>query len=76
MEIIWETFSLFFKINYYILEAIISTVLPDKYRPKKNISGQIVLVTGAGGGIGRLLALGLANQGCKIVCWDIAKQGK
>jgi len=42
----------------------------------KNISGQIVLLTGAGGGIGRPLALRLAQLGCKVVCWDVAKQGE
>jgi hypothetical protein len=41
----------------------------------KDISGQIALVTGAGGGIGRLIALGLSKLGCIVVCWDVAKQG-
>jgi len=76
MWIILQGLCLFFKLIYYVIEAIVLSIIPDKYRPKKNISGQIALVTGAGGGIGRLLALGLASQGCRVVCWDIAKQGK
>lgn len=59
---------------YFILEATIIRLIPVKFRAK-DISGQIALVTGAGGGIGRLLALGLANLGCKVVCLDVAKQG-
>ena len=62
-------------IFYYILKAIVVPWIPIKYR-SKDISGQIALVTGAGGGIGRLLAIGLSNAGCKVVCWDVAKQGK
>lgn len=60
---------------YFMIESFIIRLIPVKFRAK-NISGQIALVTGAGGGIGRLLALGLANLGCKVVCWDVAKQGK
>ena len=59
---------------YFIIESFVIRLIPIKYRAK-DISGQIVLVTGAGGGIGRLLALGFANLGCRVVCWDVAKQG-
>ncbi len=62
-------------IFFYMFEALIVKLLPIKYRTK-DISGQIALVTGSGGGIGRLICLGLAQQGCKIVCWDVAKLGK
>jgi len=58
---------------FYLFQSIVLRFVPLKYRAK-DISGQIALVTGAGGGIGRLLCLGLASQGCKIVCWDVAKQ--
>ena len=60
---------------YYIAESIFWRLVPLEYK-SKDISGQIVLVTGAGGGIGRVLCIGLAKLGCKIVCWDVAKQGK
>ena len=60
---------------YQTTESLFWSLVPLKYKCK-DISGQIVLVTGAGGGIGRLLALGLATLGCKVVCWDVAKQGK
>jgi len=58
---------------YYIAESVVLCLIPSKFRVK-DISGQIALVTGAGGGIGRLLAVGLAKQGCRIVCWDVAPQ--
>ena len=61
-------------IYYYIIESIVIRWIPVKYRAK-DISGQIALVTGAGGGIGRLIALKLAKHGCKVVCCDVVKQG-
>lgn len=40
--------------------------------PKKDISNDIVLVTGAASGIGRLMAYKFAKSGAKlIVCWDL-----
>lgn len=57
-----------------MFQSIILPWIPIKYR-SKDISGQTALVTGAGGGIGRLLAVGLARLGCKVVCCDIAEQG-
>jgi len=63
-----------FLILYYIIESIVLKFVPAKYLYKKDINGQIVLITGAGGGIGRILALRLAKLGATIVCWDVAKQ--
>lgn len=60
---------------YYIIESILINFIPVRFR-SKDVSGQIVLITGAGGDIGRLLALKLAALRCKVVCWDVAKQGK
>ena len=37
----------------------------------KSIEGEIALVTGGASGIGRLLALGLAEGGARVVAWDI-----
>lgn len=70
LEILWQLVLLI----YYLGEALVVRFIPLKYRAK-DIRGQIALVTGAGGGIGRLIAVGLANSGCKVVCWDVAKQG-
>ncbi|XP_063626083.1 estradiol 17-beta-dehydrogenase 11-like [Cydia splendana] len=43
--------------------------------PKKDLKGGIAVVTGGGGGLGSLIALRLARLGCKVVLWDINKQG-
>lgn len=42
---------------------------------KKSVSGEIVLITGAGSGIGRLLSLKFASLGATVVLWDINQDG-
>ncbi|XP_062546166.1 17-beta-hydroxysteroid dehydrogenase 13-like isoform X1 [Armigeres subalbatus] len=37
----------------------------------KNVTGQLVMITGGAGGLGRELALRFANQGCNIVIVDV-----
>lgn len=44
-------------------------------RRKKNVSGEIVLITGAGSGIGRFLSLKFASLGATVVLWDINQEG-
>lgn len=58
----------------YISEAIILTFIPRRYR-SKSIKGEIALITGGAGGIGRLIAIKLANLGAHVVIWDINKTG-
>lgn len=57
-----------------ILEGIIKSFIPKKYK-MKSIDGEIALVTGGGGGLGRLLSLRLANLGAIVIVWDINKSG-
>ncbi|XP_032172385.1 epidermal retinol dehydrogenase 2 [Mustela erminea] len=54
------------------LESLIFTIIP---KPRKNVAGEIVLITGAGSGLGRLLALRFARLGSVLVLWDINKEG-
>ncbi|HMV37223.1 MAG TPA: SDR family NAD(P)-dependent oxidoreductase, partial [Turneriella sp.] len=37
----------------------------------KNFQGRVAVITGAGSGIGRALALNLAEKGCKLALSDI-----
>lgn len=43
--------------------------------PGKNVAGEIVLITGAASGLGRLLALKFARLGSVLVLWDINTEG-
>lgn len=55
-----------------IVESIVKSCIPAKYK-MKSIAGEIALVTGGGGGLGRLIALRLANLGATVVIWDVNK---
>ncbi|KAL0118164.1 hypothetical protein PUN28_009081 [Cardiocondyla obscurior] len=57
-----------------ILEGVIKSFIPMKYK-MKSIDGEIALVTGGGGGLGRLLSLRLANLGAIVIVWDINETG-
>uniref|UniRef100_A0A8C8YX02 Short chain dehydrogenase/reductase family 16C member 5 n=1 Tax=Prolemur simus TaxID=1328070 RepID=A0A8C8YX02_PROSS len=55
-----------------LLEAAIFALLP---KPRKSVVGEVVLITGAGRGLGRLLALRFARLGSVLVLWDVNKEG-
>jgi len=75
MEIILEVLGVLAYAVYGTLVALILAFIPRSWR-FKDISGQIVLVTGAGSGIGRLMAKKFAlKHGAIVVAWDINKQG-
>ncbi|XP_055968001.1 epidermal retinol dehydrogenase 2 isoform X2 [Sorex fumeus] len=66
-------FSVFLgKFVFSMLESLVFTAVP---RRRKNVAGEIVLITGAGSGLGRLLALKFARLGSVLVLWDINKEG-
>lgn len=54
--------QLFYKFAYYFL--------PYRFRPVKDLTGDVVLITGSGNGLGRQLAARLANHNVKLVLWD------
>ncbi|NXH81383.1 RDHE2 dehydrogenase, partial [Edolisoma coerulescens] len=72
MNFFLETLKVIVLLVYYSLESLVFLVVP---RRKKNVSGEIVLITGAGSGIGRLLAVKFASLGATLVLWDINQEG-
>lgn len=44
-------------------------------RPEQKLQGELALVTGGGGGLGRLISLRLSKLGVDIVIWDIKQEG-
>ncbi|XP_072478586.1 17-beta-hydroxysteroid dehydrogenase 13 [Notamacropus eugenii] len=72
MNIILELFLILAVVIFSYLEALVKLFIPVK---RKSVSGEIVLVTGAGHGIGRLTAYEFAKHKSKLVLWDINKHG-
>ncbi|NWH75512.1 RDHE2 dehydrogenase, partial [Piaya cayana] len=72
MNFYLETLQLIVLSVYYFLEWLVFLVVP---RWKKNVSGEIVLITGAGSGLGRELSLKFARLGATVVLWDINEEG-
>ncbi|KAL1399597.1 hypothetical protein pipiens_008083, partial [Culex pipiens pipiens] len=52
----------------YILQSIYYALFG---KPKKDLYGELAMVTGGGGGLGRLLAMRLTKLGAKVIVWDI-----
>ncbi|XP_072047943.1 estradiol 17-beta-dehydrogenase 11-like isoform X1 [Amphiura filiformis] len=42
---------------------------------RKDVTGRIILITGAGHGFGRMMAHRFAKLGAKLVLWDVNKEG-
>lgn len=52
---------------YYILRNSLRVVLRPRTKP---VDGELVLITGAGGGLGRLFAQEFTRHGAEVVLWD------
>jgi len=75
LQSIGEVIGFLLLSTFSILDGIIRSFIPKKYK-MKNICGEIALVTGGGGGLGRLLSLRLANLGAIVIIWDINETGE
>lgn len=62
------------RVVVYCLHALALTIFPF-LTPRKDISGKRVLVTGAGQGIGALMAKIIAAKGANLVLWDVNSEG-
>ncbi|KGL94837.1 Estradiol 17-beta-dehydrogenase 11 [Charadrius vociferus] len=56
---------------YSYLEAFVKLFVPVK---RKSVSGELVLITGAGHGVGRATAFEFAKRQSRLVLWDINKR--
>nr|CAB3254195.1 estradiol 17-beta-dehydrogenase 11 [Phallusia mammillata] len=55
-----------------LVETILRWILPAKY---KSVEGEVCLITGAGNGMGRLLAMEFAKRKAKLILWDMDQAG-
>ena len=62
-------------INFEVLWGLYNIAKYRGWLPKKSLEGEHVYLTGAGSGIGRLMAIEFAKQGCFLSLSDINMQG-
>lgn len=72
MNFFLETIQVLLLSIWYNVESFICLFVPSR---KKNITGEVVLITGSGSGIGRLMAQKFAALGTVLVLWDINQEG-
>ncbi|XP_059619278.1 epidermal retinol dehydrogenase 2 [Phlebotomus argentipes] len=70
--LIFDLCVIFAQWTYFVFEGIYQLFKPPT---EKSVSGDIVLITGTGHGIGRELALQYSALGATVVCWDINEEG-
>ncbi|XP_019520078.1 PREDICTED: short-chain dehydrogenase/reductase family 16C member 6-like [Hipposideros armiger] len=71
MDVVLDTSLFLGKFVYYFLESLVYKIIP---KTKKDVAGEIVLITGAGSGLGRLMATKFASLGAILVLWDINEE--
>ena len=72
MNIILEIFLVMCSVTWAIITSIYRCFVSPR---SKSVKNNIVLITGAGSGLGRLLSKKFAIRGAIIVAWDVNKAG-
>uniref|UniRef100_A0A3P9H595 Short-chain dehydrogenase/reductase 3 n=1 Tax=Oryzias latipes TaxID=8090 RepID=A0A3P9H595_ORYLA len=67
MVVLVDLLLMLLDLTYSILCAVLQTLLPPRL---KSVEGEMCLITGAGGALGRLFALEFATEGAQLVLWD------
>lgn len=67
-SLIIEAFCVIGVVLWQILKSFVQIFFPP---PRKDISGEIIFLSGAGSGLGRLMAFKFAKLGATVVCVDI-----
>ncbi|MEQ2216502.1 hypothetical protein XENOCAPTIV_017228, partial [Xenoophorus captivus] len=67
MSLIVDLLLMLIDVTYSILCAVVRTFLHPRL---KSIDGELCLITGAGGVLGRLFALEFAKEGAHLILWD------
>ena len=74
LKLLVETLTLLTKFIYFVVEAIIRNIISLVYVPQKDVNREIVLITGSGSGVGRLLAIKFAALGATVVLVDVNRE--
>lgn len=59
---------------YNVIQSFFLLLIPRRFRRKKAITGQKVLITGAGNGLGRQLAIKFSKHSTCLILLDIDKK--